>query len=334
MSILTVKDLKVYYQTHMYGVERTVKAVDGISIDINANEIFGIAGESSCGKTTFIKSLSGTIKPPLTVFGGEVHYDFGSESIDILTLRDENLREIRWKKIAYVLQGSMSVLNPVRRINKTFYDFFEAHQKIENKYAFMDYIREHVGKLGLPSDVLKSYPHHLSGGMKQRVAIALATMFKPNVIIADEPTTALDVIVQRGVLQLLQDIQAEQKNTVILVSHDMAVHANIADRVGIMYAGRIVEDAKVEDIFERPLHPYTQHLIRSLPMIGDKSYRESIPGAPPNLANPPEGCRFHPRCPYSMDRCQQEVPPFLPVAEGRNDHRVACFLIGKEGDHE
>ena len=334
MSVLTVKDLKVYYQTNIYGVHRIVKAVDDISLELNANEIFGIAGESSCGKTTFIKALSGTIKPPLTVMGGSVHYDFGSETLDILTLPQDAIRKIRWKCIAYVLQGSMSVLNPVRRIEKTFYDFYEAHQKIENKYVFMDYIREHVGKLGLPSDVLKSYPHHLSGGMKQRVAIALATMFKPNVIIADEPTTALDVIVQRGVLQLLKDIQAEQKNTVILVSHDIAVHANIADRIGIMYAGRIVEVAKVEDIFEAPRHPYTKHLIRSLPMIGDKSYRESIPGAPPNLANPPEGCRFHPRCPYVMDRCQQEVPLFLPVAEGRNDHRVACFLIGKEGGYE
>jgi peptide/nickel transport system ATP-binding protein len=334
MNILTVKDLKVYYQTNVYGIHRTVKAVDDIVLDINANEIFGIAGESSCGKTTFIKALSGTIKPPLTVMAGNVHYHFGAEPLDILALRAEQLREIRWKKIAYVLQGSMSVLNPVRKIEKTFYDFYDAHQKITNKAAFMQQMREHVGKLGLPSDILKAYPHHLSGGMRQRVAVALATMFKPNVIIADEPTTALDVIVQRGVLQLLKDIQAEQKNTVILVSHDMAVHANIADRVGIMYAGRIVEVAKVEDIFEAPRHPYTKHLIQSLPMIGDKSYRESIPGAPPNLANPPEGCRFHPRCPYIMDRCQQEVPPFLPVAEGRNDHRVACFLIGKEGGHE
>lgn len=333
MSVLSIKDLQVYYQTHVYDVERTVKAVDGISLDIEANEIFGIAGESSCGKTTFIKALSGTIKPPLTVFGGTVQYHFGGAPLDILTLRPEQLREVRWKKIAYVLQGSMSVLNPVRRINKTFFDFFEAHQKIENKGAFMNYLKKHVGKLGLPSDVLQSYPHHLSGGMKQRVAIALATIFEPPVIIADEPTTALDVIVQRGVLQLLKDIQLEQKNTVILVSHDMAVHANIADRIGIMYAGRIVEDAKVEDIFERPRHPYTQHLIRSLPMIGDKSYRESIPGAPPNLANPPEGCRFHPRCPEAMAICKQQVPQSLPVA-GEEGHRAACFLMAKEGGYE
>lgn len=334
MSVLTVKDLKVYYQTNVYGVHRTVRAVDDISLELNANEIFGIAGESSCGKTTLIKAISGTIKPPLTVMGGGVHYDFGSEALDILTLPQDAIRKIRWKNISYVLQGSMSVLNPVRKIWKSFYDFYEAHERIPDKQQFLQQMREHVGKLGLPSDVLNEFPHHLSGGMRQRVAIALATVFKPNVIIADEPTTALDVIVQRGVLQMLQDIQTEQKNTVIFVSHDMAVHANIAHRVGIMYAGRIVEDAKVEDIFERPIHPYTKHLIRSLPMIGDKSYRESIPGAPPNLANPPEGCRFHPRCPYAMDVCTQSAPPLAPAKNREAGHRVACFLTEKEGAHE
>ena len=331
MSVLTIKDLQVYYQTDVYGVKRTVKAVDDISLTLNANEIFGIAGESSCGKTTFIKAISGTIKPPLTVMGGNVHYDFSSESFDILSLSQDELRQARWKRISYVLQGSMSVLNPVRKIWKTFYDFYEAHEQIPDKQLFLQQMRVHVGKLGLPSDVLNEFPHHLSGGMRQRVAIALATVFKPNVIIADEPTTALDVIVQRGVLQMLKDIQAEQQNTVIFVSHDMAVHANIADRIGIMYAGRIVEDASVEDAFERPIHPYTKHLIRSLPMIGDKSYRDSIPGAPPNLANPPDGCRFHPRCPYAMTVCTQEVPPLLQVKNRPEGHRVACFLTEEEG---
>jgi peptide/nickel transport system ATP-binding protein len=260
--------------------------------------------------------------------GGKVLYNFGDAHIDILSLQKDELRKIRWEKISYVMQGSMSVLNPVRKIHKTFYDFVEAHRKIENKQEFMRQTREHIGKLGLPGEVLKAYPHHLSGGMRQRVAIALATIFRPNVIIADEPTTALDVLVQRGVLQLLRDIQREQKNTIILVTHDIAVHANIADRVGIMYAGRIVEDAQVDDIFEDPLHPYTQHLISSLPMIGDKSYKGSIPGAPPNLANPPDGCRFHPRCPHVMDICRREVPPFINVNGQRR--QVACFLISKE----
>ncbi len=331
MGVLNVKDLKTYYKTDIYGVSRTVRAVDGISLEIHENEIFGIAGESSCGKTTLIKALSGTIRPPLTVMGGEVVYNFEDRSVNILSLRPDELRKISWEKISYILQGSMSVLNPVRKIHKTFYDFFEAHRKIENQQDFMKQMRDHLGKLGLPADVLKSYPHQLSGGMRQRVTIALATIFKPNVIIADEPTTALDVVVQRGVLQLLREIQQEQKNTVILVTHDMAVHANIADRVGIMYAGRIVEDAQVDDIFEDPIHPYTKHLINSLPMIGDKSYKGSIPGAPPNLADPPKGCRFHPRCPCVMGICREEVPPMVNVESERGPRRAACFQISKEG---
>ncbi len=327
MGILKVENLKAYYMTDIYGTKRTVRAIDGISVEIKENEIFGIAGESSCGKTTFMKVLSGAVKPPLTVVGGKVLYDFGNGSLDILSLQKDELRKIRWKSISCILQGSMSVLNPVRKIYKTFRDFVEAHQKIEKKRDFMRQMRDHLGKLGLPREVLKAYPHHLSGGMKQRVTIALATIFKPNVIIADEPTTALDVIMQRGVLQLLKEIQKEQKNTIILVTHDMAVHANIADRIAIMYAGRIVEEAKAGGILENSLHPYTQHLIDSLPMIGDKSHRVSIPGVPPNLADPPNGCRFHPRCSSVMGICREEVPPLIEVGDR---HRVACFLVSKE----
>jgi peptide/nickel transport system ATP-binding protein len=175
--------------------------------------------------------------------------------------------------------------------------------------------------------VLNAYPHQLSGGMRQRVAIALATVFQPAMIIADEPTTALDVVVQRGVLQMIKDIQAMSHNTVLLVTHDMAVHANVADRVMIMYAGRIAEEAPTESIFNAPLHPYTQHLIRSLPMIGERSTRASLKGTPPNLANPPSGCRFHPRCPYVMDVCRTEVPDLVSVKER---HRVACHLVKED----
>jgi peptide/nickel transport system ATP-binding protein len=163
--------------------------------------------------------------------------------------------------------------------------------------------------------------------MRQRVAIALATVFQPALIIADEPTTALDVVVQRGVLHMIKDIQATSKNTVLLVTHDMAVHANVADRVMIMYAGRIAEEAPTEIIFNAPLHPYTQHLINSLPMIGEKSMKASLKGSPPNLADPPTGCRFHPRCPYVMDECRTVVPDLVSVKER---HRVACHLV-KEG---
>jgi peptide/nickel transport system ATP-binding protein len=325
VALLSVQNLSAYYRTEIYGISRTVRAVDGVSFDLKPNEIYGVAGESSCGKTTLIKVISGNAKPPLKVNSGSVTYHFGTHGIDMLHISQEELRlNLRWKEISYVMQGSMSVLNPVRKILKTFEDIVDTHKGIPDKKEFFEQVREHVNRLGLPTEVLTSYPHQLSGGMRQRVAIALATVFHPSLIIADEPTTALDVIVQRGVLQMIKDIQAMSNNTVLLVTHDMAVHANVADRVMIMYAGRIAEEAPTEIIFNAPLHPYTQHLIRSLPMIGERSNKVSLRGAPPNLANPPSGCRFHERCPFVMDICRTEVPELVTVRDG---HRVACHLV-------
>jgi peptide/nickel transport system ATP-binding protein len=325
MALLSVKNLRAYYQVEVYGIHRTVRAVDGVSFELYPNEIYGVAGESSCGKTTLIKVISGNAKPPLKVNSGSVNYHFWSHDVDMLHISPEELRDnVRWKEISYVMQGSMSVLNPVRKIIKTFEDIVATHEGIPDQKKFFEQVREHVSRLGLPTEVLTSYPHQLSGGMKQRVAIALATVFQPSLIIADEPTTALDVIVQRGVLQMIKDIQALSNNTVLLVTHDMAVHANVADRVMIMYAGRIAEEAPTEIIFNAPLHPYTQHLIRSLPMVGERSNKASLRGAPPNLANPPSGCRFHERCPFVMDICRTEVPELGTVRDG---HRVACHLV-------
>ena len=325
MALLTVKDLRAYYRTEVYGISRTVRAVDDVSFELYPNEIYGVAGESSCGKTTLIKVISGNIKPPLKAHSGSVNYQFGPYDVDMLTItQDEMRRNVRWKEISYIMQGSMSVLNPVRKVVKTFEDIIESHQGIKDRKAFLEQTQAHISRLGLPTEVLNSYPHQLSGGMRQRVAIALATMFHPSLIIADEPTTALDVVVQRGVLQMIKDIQALSDNTVLLVTHDMAVHANVADRVMIMYAGRIAEEAPTESIFNTPLHPYTQHLIRSLPMIGERSTKASLRGAPPNLDNPPSGCRFHVRCPYVMDVCRTQVPDLVPV---RESHRVACHLV-------
>jgi len=188
---------------------------------------------------------------------------------------------------------------------------------------FREAVVGHIGKLRLGKEVLDSYPHELSGGMRQRVAIALATLCSPQIIIADEPTTALDVIVQRETLGLMKKLQRELANTIILVTHDLAVHANMADRIAIMYAGCIVEEGATKAIFEKPAHPYTQHLIRSLPRIGDKERRSYLKGAPPNLADPPSGCRFHPRCPLAIERCSMETPKQKPCAGGT---MAACFL--------
>jgi oligopeptide/dipeptide ABC transporter ATP-binding protein len=266
VALLSVQQLVAYYRTEMYGISRTVRAVDGVSLELMPNEIYGVAGESSCGKTTLIRVISGTIRPPLGVEEGSVRYEFGSYDVDMLHIPEDELRtNVRWKQISYVMQGSMSVLNPVRRIINTFEDVINTHQPITNKKLFLEEVQDHVGRLGLPPDVLNLYPHQLSGGMRQRVAIALATVFHPSLIIADEPTTAL--------------------------------------------ASR---------------HPYTQHLIQSLPMIGDKSSKSSLGGSPPNLANPPAGCRFHPRCPYVMDKCRTEVPEMIKLI---GNHRVACHLV-------
>ena len=325
MALLNVKDLRAYYRTEVYGISRTVRAVDDVSFDLYPNEIYGVAGESSCGKSTLIKVISGNIKPPLRAHSGSVNFDLGNYKVDMLKItQDEMRRNIRWKEISYVMQGSMSVLNPVRRIVKTFEDIVDSHQGLKDRKAFREQVEAHINRLGLPNDILNAYPHQLSGGMRQRVAIALATMFQPKLIIADEPTTALDVVVQRGVLQMLKEIQAESKNTVLLVTHDMAVHANVADRVMIMYAGRIMEEGPTETIFKAPCHPYTKHLIGSLPMIGVRSTKTSLPGSPPNLANPPTGCRFHPRCPLAMDICRTDVPEMITL---ENNHRVACHLV-------
>ncbi|MBI5959304.1 MAG: ABC transporter ATP-binding protein [Chloroflexi bacterium] len=328
MTLLSVQNLRAYYQTQAYGISRTVRAVDGISFDLLPNEVYGVAGESSCGKTTLIKVISGNAKPPLKVLEGSVNYTFGERTVDMLRISQSELRRnVRWKQISYVMQGSMSVLNPVRKVIKTFQDIVDTHEHIKNKNEFLERTRTHINRLGLPAEVLNAYPHQLSGGMRQRVAIALATVFQPALIIADEPTTALDVVVQRGVLQMIRDIQAMSSNTVLLVTHDMAVHANVADRVMIMYAGRIAEEAPTESIFNAPLHPYTQHLINSLPVIGEKSTKASLKGSPPNLADPPSGCRFHPRCPFVMDECRTVVPDLVSVKER---HRVACHLVKED----
>ncbi len=325
MTLLSVQNLRAYYQTEVYGISRTVRAVDGVSFDLYPNEIYGVAGESSCGKTTLIKVISGNIKPPLKALEGSVNYTFGNYKVDMLQISQDELRQnVRWKGISYVMQGSMSVLNPVRKVVETFKDIVDTHEGISDKKQFLEETRTHINRLGLPTDVLNAYPHQLSGGMRQRVAIALATVFQPAMIIADEPTTALDVVVQRGVLHMIKDIQAMSNNTVLLVTHDMAVHANVADRVMIMYAGRIAEEAPTETIFNAPLHPYTQHLINSLPVIGEKSTKASLKGSPPNLADPPSGCRFHPRCPHVKDVCRTKVPDLVIVKER---HRVACHLV-------
>jgi peptide/nickel transport system ATP-binding protein len=319
--LLSVEGLKAYYQMKYFGIEREVRAVDDITMSIATNEVYGIAGESSSGKTSFIKVLAAAMRPPLQIVDGSVHYNFKGREVDIGSATPKEIEAIRWKHLSYIMQGSMSVLNPVRRIGKTFEDFASRPLGLSGE-PFRKRVIDHLARLKLSPEVLRAYPHELSGGMRQRVTIGLATVCHPEFIIADEPTTALDVVVQKEVLAMIRDIQREMGASVVFVTHDMSVHANVADRVGIIYAGRLVEEGPTREMFFSPKHPYTAHLVASLPRIGDTTQRPALEGRPPNLANPPPGCRFHPRCPLAIEKCRTDVPPLETVAPG---HRTACW---------
>ena len=320
-DLLKVDGLKAYYQMNYFGVEREVRAVDDITMTVRKNEIYGIAGESSSGKTSFIKVLAAAIRPPMRIVSGSVKYDFKGLQLDVATATPAQIEKARWTHLSYIMQGSMSTLNPVRRIGKTFEDFAKRPLAMSGT-NYRERVMGHLERLKLPADVLKAYPHELSGGMRQRVTIGLATVCHPEFVIADEPTTALDVVVQKEVLGLIREIQRDMGSSVVFVTHDMSVHANMTDRVGIIYAGRLVEEGPTRQMFFAPRHPYTAHLVASLPRIGDTTQRPALEGRPPSLANPPSGCRFHPRCPLAVDKCRTEVPPLETVA---TDHRTACW---------
>ncbi|HEX2908911.1 MAG TPA: ABC transporter ATP-binding protein [Phototrophicaceae bacterium] len=325
-TILRTEHLKTFYLLEVQGTQKIVQAVNDVDMRIYENEIYGIAGESGCGKTTLLKSLFNDIVPPLRLIDGKIYYRINDNEVDVTSIGPEEKRKLRMEYISYIPQGSMSVFNPVLKLKNTFEDFIGSHVSGQSREEIFELAHKQILELGLPKNVLDVYPHQLSGGMRQRVTIALSALMSPRIMIGDEPTTALDVVVQRGVIQMLKDIQKNLKNTIILVTHDMGVHANIADRIGIMYAGKIVEEATTEQIFAEPVHPYTQFLINSLPKFGDKSLRASVPGSPPSLADLPNGCPFHPRCPHVKEICRQQMPDFSQLDE---NHKVACWLVGE-----
>jgi peptide/nickel transport system ATP-binding protein len=323
-AVLEVEGLKAYYRSRHFGIEREVKAVDGVSFAVRANEIYGLAGESSSGKSTLIKAVAAAMRPPLEVVAGTVKVSFFSGDKSLYQASGAELAALRWRRLSYIMQGSMSVLNPVRRVRRSFQDFAARHLRL-NSAAFATRVRAQLALVGLDATVLDAYPHELSGGMRQRVTIALATICRPDLVIADEPTTALDVVVQKDVLSMLRDVQRQMRSSLLLVTHDLGVHAYLTDRLAIMYGGRLVEEAPTQRLFVAPQHPYTRHLIASLPRIGGDAPKASLPGSPPNLAAPPPGCRFHPRCPLAMERCRRDTPAIRVV---ERDHRVACFAVG------
>jgi len=326
VPVVSVKGLKAYYRTDQYGVQRRVRAVDGVTFEVRPDEIYGLTGESSSGKTTLVKTLAGAVRPPLQVVGGTIAFSFLPGTQGLHSVPPPEVARVRWRRLSYIMQGSMSVLNPVRRVRSSFEDFAFRHMGLSRR-DFAAAVESHLARVKLEPSVLAAYPHELSGGMRQRVTIALATICRPELIIADEPTTALDVIVQKDVLAMISHIRQEMGSSVMLVTHDMGVHAYLSDRLGIMYAGRLVEEGRTDEILGRPRHPYTRHLIATLPRIGDDAPRRGLEGSPPNLADPPPGCRFHPRCPLAMEVCHREAPS---LAVHGPDHRVACFAVTPE----
>ncbi len=320
--LLDVKDIRIHYDS----VRGAYKVVDGVDVTIYRNEIFGLAGESGCGKSTLVEGILRLVKPPGEIKSGKaLFYPFheGTGTIDLIKLREEELRRIRWKHLSYIPQGSMNSLNPVMRIQEQMLDVITTHAEMSHEAA-RTRIEELLRLVGLSMRAAQSYPHQLSGGMKQRVIIAMSMLLNPELVVADEPTTALDVNVQRAILEMLAEVKAQTDTTVIFVSHDMAVHAELVDRLAIMYAGEVVEIGTVYEIFGKPLHPYSQRLIGSVPNLGGERRRiEAIPGLAPSPLAWPRGCRFHPRCPHVMDICRHTPPPLFEMGNG---HRVACHL--------
>lgn len=315
-SMLELRDLRAYYQTRLFGIEREVRAVDDISLRIDSNEIYGLAGESSSGKTTLIKTIAGAIQPPLRVLGGSVQFNFGGFRIDMLKAKPTDLRAIRWRHLSYIMQGSMGVLNPVRRIRQSFIDFAFRHIQ-QPMPDFLKIVHGHLERLHLDPVVLRAYPHELSGGMRQRVTIALATVCQPEFIIADEPTTALDVTVQAQVIDLLQGLQEELGMAVLLVTHDLGVVAETCDRVIVMYAGEVVEQAQSSELFPRPRHPYTSAMLACLPGLRPDEPLSPIPGIVPARHALPEGCLYAPRCQHALDVCRGDHPALITAGDDR-----------------
>jgi peptide/nickel transport system ATP-binding protein len=320
-SLLDVEDLKVSFRTE----DGVVRAVDGVSFAIKPGEVVAIVGESGSGKSVTAMTLMGLTRSPNATFEGRALFD----GRDLISATDEELRKVRGGGIAMVFQDPMSSLDPVQRIGKQIVEQIRAHDKKISKGQAYDRAADLMERVGVPRarERLRSYPHEFSGGMRQRVMIAMALSNDPRLLIADEPTTALDVTIQAQILDELRQLRDETGAAIILVTHDLGVVADIADRIVVMYAGRVVEQATLDEIFYDPQHPYTWGLLGSIARIDrDRSQRlPAIPGLPPSLLRPPEGCHFRPRCPHAFDRCTQ-VPELKARLPDARDHLDRCWL--------
>ncbi|HZS24413.1 MAG TPA: ABC transporter ATP-binding protein [Gaiellaceae bacterium] len=321
-ALVELRELVVEYG---YG-ERRVRAIDGVDLEIHAGEVVGLAGESGCGKSTVANTVMQILRPPAHIVSGSVLF----RGDDLVGKSREELRRYRWRNVSMVFQSAMNALNPVMRVGDQFVDAMRAHEKIDRKRA-LTRAGELLETVGIDRRRLRAYPHELSGGMRQRVIIAIALSLNPELLILDEPTTALDVVVQREILQQIDALKRDFGFAVLFITHDISLLLEFADRVAIMYAGEIVESAPSRVLQARPQHPYTQGLMASFPPLRGPLHRlVGIPGSPPDLADPPAGCRFHPRCPL----CRPEEPLYSRQIGERPrlrlvgpDHAVACHLV-------
>lgn len=315
-TILKIKDLEVLYPTRV----GLVRAVDNVGLELKRGETLGLVGESGCGKSTLGFSILGLIPPPGKIVGGEILFN----GEDLVKKTEKEMTKIRGKRISMIFQDPMTSLNPLMRIGDHIVETILTHEKELNKKEAKKRTEDLVDRLGISKTRSNDYPHQFSGGMRQRVMISLALALNSDLIIADEPTTSLDVIVEAQILDLLRELRSLYKLTIILITHNMGVVSELVDRIAIMYAGRIVETADCFPLFEKPFHPYTIGLLKSIPNISlEKQDLEIMPGSPPDLINPPTGCRFHPRCVSTMKKCSMYEPP---LKEAKENHLVRCWL--------
>jgi oligopeptide/dipeptide ABC transporter ATP-binding protein len=320
MKLVEIHDFRLAFE----GFDGITKVLDGIDLALDEGESVGIVGETGCGKSVLAKSILRLLdSPPARIVSGGIRF----AGTELTTLDDRRMRQLRGSAIAMVFQDPMTYLNPVFSIGRQMTDVIRAHRRV-GKAAARDRAIELLAQVRLPEParLLAAYPHQLSGGMRQRVLIAMALSGNPRLLIADEPTTALDATVQAQVLRLIGELAASQSLTLIMISHDLGVIAATCRRVAVVYAGTIVEDAPAGLLFSAPAHPYTAGLLRALPDLAGDTVFSGIPGAIPNLLDPPQGCRFHPRCPLAQARCRCEKPLLRPLADGR---RVACHLLAQ-----
>ncbi len=313
--LIQIENLKVEYLAG----RGSVRAVDGVSLSIHKGEVVGLAGESGSGKSTIAQAIMRILQPPAVITGGKVMF----AGQDVLAMSDKQLREFRWEQVSMVFQSAMNSLNPVMTIGDQIMDAILTHRKVSEAKA-REHAKEMLRIVGIEPERIDSYSHQLSGGMRQRAVIAIALALQPPLMIMDEPTTALDVVVQREILAKITELREEFGFSILFITHDMSLLVEISDRIAIMYAGEIVEMAPSRELFTNPLHPYTQGLMASFPALtGPRKELQGIPGSPPDLISPPSGCRFHPRCPHRMDICDKVAPKYI---EARPGHFVACHL--------